>query len=144
MWLSARWGGAFTPLLVAAMMGFVSWRRVFEIFGVVGIVWAIVFCRWYRDRPEQHPAVNKAELKLLEGRSTGSTHGPVPWGPLLRSRSVKLLWAQYMCINFTWPFYITWLPTYLQEARGLTVGQERLAVRLAAVLRRLSAACWPA
>ena len=37
---------------------------------------------------------------------------------------MKLLWAQYMCINFTWPFYITWLPTYLQEARGLTVGKS--------------------
>jgi ACS family glucarate transporter-like MFS transporter len=126
LWLSARWGGAFTPLLVAGMMSVVSWRTVFEIFGVIGVLWAILFFRWYRDRPEHHPAVNKAELKLLEGRTTASTHGPIPWGPLLRSRSVKLLWAQYMCINFTWPFYITWLPTYLQEARGLPPGQGAL------------------
>ena len=94
--------------------------------------------------PNTTPRVNKAELKLLEGRATASTHGPMPWGPLLRSRSVKLLWAQYMSINFTWPFYITWLPTYLQEARGLPAAQGRSAVGLAAVLRRLSAACWPA
>lgn len=122
LWMSARWGGAVTYFLVALLMGLMDWRRMFELFGVIGVLWAILFYRWYRDRPEQHPSVNKAELKLLEGRATGATHGPVPWGAFLRSRSVKLLWAQYMVINFTWPFYITWLPTYLREARGLDTG----------------------
>jgi MFS family permease len=122
LWMSARWGGAVTYFLVAVLMGLMDWRRMFELFGVIGVLWAILFYRWYRDRPEQHPSVNKAELALLEGRATGSTHGPVPWGAFLRSRSVKLLWAQYMVINFTWPFYITWLPTYLREARGMDTG----------------------
>jgi len=37
-WLSARWGGAFTPLLVAYFLDYVTWRRAFEIFGPVRIV----------------------------------------------------------------------------------------------------------
>src|SRR5438552_2047846 len=40
MWLSARWGGAFTPLLVAWILQYVSWRRAFELFAVIGVVWA--------------------------------------------------------------------------------------------------------
>src|SRR5690242_3558571 len=51
MWLSARWGGAFTPPLVALVMAFVGWRHSFEIFGLIGVVWAIVFFRWYRNDP---------------------------------------------------------------------------------------------
>jgi sugar phosphate permease len=29
-------------------------------------------------------------------------------------------------INIGWPFYITWLPTYLQEARGVALGKSAL------------------
>ena len=36
MWLSARWGGAFTPFLVVMVFQWVSWRRAFEIFGGLG------------------------------------------------------------------------------------------------------------
>jgi nitrate/nitrite transporter NarK len=31
-----------------------------------------------------------------------------------------LCW-QYFCLSYGWYFYITWLPTYLKEARGLTL-----------------------
>ena len=34
IWLSARWGGAFTPLLVVLLFQFVSWRVAFGIFGM--------------------------------------------------------------------------------------------------------------
>jgi len=43
MWLSARWAGAFTPLLVAWVMGLVGWRHAFEIFGCLGVVWPRCF-----------------------------------------------------------------------------------------------------
>src|SRR5262249_44592568 len=38
-----------------------------------------------------------------------------------RSRTVWMLWAQYFCTSYGWYFYITWLPTYLREARSLTL-----------------------
>jgi ACS family glucarate transporter-like MFS transporter len=130
MWMSARWGGAFTPLLVVWVFQFVSWRRAFEIFGAVGIFWAIAFFRWYRDNPKDHKSVNAAELALLEGaEETASGHGDVPWGKLFRSRSAWMLWAQYFCLSYAWYFYITWLPSYLQEYRHLDPERAaRLAV----------------
>jgi ACS family glucarate transporter-like MFS transporter len=126
LWLAARWGGAFTPLLVALMLQHMSWRRCFEIFGVVGVIWAFFFFRFFRDRPEDHPRVNEAERALMVGREKGFVHEPVPWKKFLRSRTVWMLWAQYMAINYGWPFYITWLPTYLQEARGLNLKQSAI------------------
>jgi MFS transporter, ACS family, glucarate transporter len=124
MWLSARWGGAFTPLLVVWILQFVSWRRAFEIFGALGVVWAIFFWRWYRDRPSEHKSVNQAELALLkDAEDTASGHADVPWARFLRSRTVWLLWAQYFCISYGWYFYITWLPTYVREARGADMQQ---------------------
>ena len=34
-----------------------------------------------------------------------------------------ILVFQYFCFSFVWYFYVTWLPTYLREARHLTAGQ---------------------
>jgi MFS family permease len=121
MWLSARWGGAFTPLLIVYLLQYVSWRYAFAIVGSVGFIWTAFFWRWYRDNPGDHPGVNAAELARLEGaESTASGHGDVPWRRFFRSRTVWLLWVQYFCLSYGWYFYITWLPTYLLEAKGLS------------------------
>jgi MFS family permease len=191
MWMSARWGGAFTPLLVVLVLEYMSWRRAFELFGAIGVVWAIFFYLWFRDHPSDKASVNGAELELLKdaesmayrkfpwrgfwrgtihwsiamgplavalfqrfplqqslplwvfpvavawaaivvslvskGKATEpaetlsrSDHSDIPWDKFLASRSVWLLWIQYFCLAYGWYFYITWLPTYLQRARGLS------------------------
>jgi len=116
MWTFARWGGAFTPVLVVWVLRFVNWRWAFVLFGGLGVVWSIFFYGWFRDNPRDQPSVNAAELALLEGSERlASGHAKVPWGKLLRSRSIWLLWLQYFCSSFPWYFNITWLPTYLQQ-----------------------------
>jgi ACS family glucarate transporter-like MFS transporter len=120
MWTFARWGGAFTPLLVVFVLQFVSWRWSFVLFGSLGLVWTYFFFRWFRDNPASHRGVNQAELALLgDAGRMASGHGDVPWKKFLRSRTALLLWAQYFFLSYPWYFFITWLPTYLQEYRGL-------------------------
>ena len=120
MWMFARWGGAFTPPLVIMVFAWMSWRGAFALFGAIGLVWAFFFYRWFRDNPKDSASVNAGELRLLEGNEENAGgHGNVPWGKLLRSRTVWFLWLQYFLLSFPWYFYITWLPTYLQESRGL-------------------------
>ena len=121
-WLSARWGGAFTPPLVTAVMGWVGWRHAFEIFGGLGLIWAVLFYRWFRDDPMANPKLNTAERELLHHSSRlAAGHSDVPWGRLLTSRQVWMLCWQYFCLSWGWYFFITWLPTYLREGRGLNV-----------------------
>ena len=122
MWLSARWGGAFTPPLVALVMRQVGWRHAFEIFGCLGVIWAVIFFRWYRNDPLLHPKLNAGERELLrESSKLAAGHGDVPWGRFLASRQVWMLCWQYFCLSYGWYFYITWLPTYLKESRHLDV-----------------------
>ena len=121
LWLAARWSGAFTPLLVAYLLDLVSWRRAFEIFGAVGILWAIAFYVWFRDDPRAHPAVNEAELALMPTAAESAVGGNPPWSRILASGSVWLLALQYACLSYGWYFYVTWLPKYLQDARGTSV-----------------------
>jgi ACS family glucarate transporter-like MFS transporter len=122
-WLAARWGGAFTPLLVVWVLGMVSWRMTFVIFAFLGVVWAVLFALWFRDNPKDHPRVNAAELALLEDaqKNLGGGHAKIPWGRLFATRSVLLLWLYYFCISYVWYFYITWLPKFMEAKDGLNM-----------------------
>src|SRR6266566_500092 len=127
LWMSARWGGAFTPLLVVQVLKVMSWRHAFELFGGIGIIWAVLFYRWYRDNPRDNKSINKAEMKIIEANQHLATgHGNVPWGVFIRSKQVWLLCLQYFLLSYSWYFYITWLPTYLQEGRHLSLGNSAL------------------
>lgn len=126
VWLSARWGGAFTPLLVAWVLAIMSWRWAFVLFGAIGVVWAFYFYRWFRDDPRTHPGFGAEELALLDGAAKNAVgHGSVPWAKFLASPTVWLLWAQYFCMSCPWSFFITWMPTYLKESFPQLTEMER-------------------
>lgn len=121
-WLSARWGGAFTPPLVALVMSYVGWRHAFEIFGALGVIWAFLFYRWFRNNPLDNPKLNAAERELVRDASKNAVgHGDVPWAKFLASRQVWMICLQYFCLSYGWYFYVTWLPTYFTEARHLNL-----------------------
>ena len=142
MWLSARWGGAFSPLLVVLLLDDVGWRGAFAVFGLVGVVWAGFFVWWFRDHPTDHPAVNQAELeKLPRGDQVTPEQGSVPWRKFLSAKAVWLLCGQYMCLNFGWQFYVTWLPTYLYKARGLELKETALLAGLPLFFGGLGSLC---
>ena len=135
MWLSARWAGAITPLLVIWVMSWLSWRNTFVLFGSFGIVWAFFFYRAFRNEREHDP--NGQQLRTHPSAAKDSM-APlrVPWRKLLLSRTVWLLWAQYFCLTYGWFFYVTWLPTYLKDTRGLELNQNAFILWLGNVLEQ--------
>ncbi len=120
----SRIGFAMTSWVVIALMTAHGWRAVYWIFAALGLAWAIVWSAWFRDRPEAHPALAGEELSLIQEHRPASAHRPrVRWGVLLANRNVWALCGMYS--GYTWGlyFYIQWLPTYLQHARGLALQQ---------------------
>ncbi len=136
MWMSARWGGAVTPYLVFLVLTVVNWRVSFLLFGLLGIVWVFFFARWFRDNPREHPAVNVAEAALMPERVAGEAggHFHVPWGKLLRARSVWCICGQYFACSYAWYFFITWFPTYLLEVHRFDLKQSALLAGLPLLL----------
>jgi MFS family permease len=127
MWLSARWAGAFTPLLVAVIVTHFGWRHAFQLFGSIGVVWAVAFFLWFRDNPLEKRSLNAGERELLKANAgLGSGHAHVPWRKFLRARQVWMLCGQFFCLNYGWYFYITWMPSYLREARHLALTSSAL------------------
>lgn len=120
MWAFARWGGAATPPLTLLCIALFGWRMAFISFAALGVAWCIVFVLWFTDDPARHRSVNDAERKLLEDSRVLTTHRPGQrhWLSVLLTPQVSLLGLQYFCFSYVWYFYITWLPTYLQQGRG--------------------------
>jgi ACS family glucarate transporter-like MFS transporter len=119
-WLSARWGGAFTPLLVLWVLQFMNWRHAFVLFAALGVIWALVFYLWFRDNPREHTSVNEAELVRLEGAEKNlDSHAAIPWKKFVTTPTVLMIWLYYFCISYVWYFYITWLPKYMKTVLHL-------------------------
>ncbi len=114
-------GGALTQPLVVAMLGVTTWRVAFPIFGGVGLVWAVAWFWWFRDDPHLHKGVNVAELAVIGTGGPASSQPPAPWARLLRSGSLLALCVMYFGAIYGWYFYLTWLPTYLLQARGFNL-----------------------
>jgi MFS transporter, ACS family, glucarate transporter len=121
-------GSSMTAPAVLTLLQLQSWRWVFVEFGIVGALWLFAWRRWFHDRPEDHPAVNEAELKLIRaGRNDEETDRPhiVPWKTLLTSPNMAFICLMYFAYGYGLYFYITWLPTYLLEARGFSTGSTK-------------------
>jgi sugar phosphate permease len=126
---ASRLGAAIAPPLVVLIMTTVGWRWVFYLCGAVGFVWSIWWYLSYRNLPEEHDLVNQAELQGIRGTNEKGEINPppvekqvkVPWGTLLRSPN---MWA-VMCAYFTYVYclwiFLSWLPSYLVEARHFTL-----------------------
>jgi sugar phosphate permease len=121
--VGAHVAGGLTPLLVMWMAGFLSWRAIFVVFGLIGLVWASAWHRWFRDEPSQHGRVNRAELQdITSGRPTGTKPhetAPIALWRILGRRNVLGLCGAQLPNSFAFYFCITWLPAYLREKHGI-------------------------
>lgn len=79
LWLSARWGGAFAPLLVVWLLDYMTWREAFGVFGLIGLAWAGFFFWWFCDHPQDHSLISKDELEQLPRSDRITLHEKVPW-----------------------------------------------------------------
>jgi sugar phosphate permease len=136
-------GAVIAGALTAVLLPVLGWRGVFMAYSTVGIVWAIAFYLGFRNRPEEHPGVNRAELGLIRGplaEAAPGSEAAAPEGPkesrlaanwklvaaMATSPSMALICAQAFCRAFGAAFFITWFPAFLERSRGVEVSQAGL------------------
>jgi nitrate/nitrite transporter NarK len=122
LFMGTRFGGALAPPLVVFLIALVGWRLSFVIFGVLGVVWSVFWWRWYRDDPGQHPNVSAEELRVIREDGMRDEDFRIRWRELF-NLNLLLICLMYFCVGYAFYFYLTWLPTYLREARGFSAQQ---------------------
>jgi ACS family glucarate transporter-like MFS transporter len=116
----AHLSGGLTPIAVTYLAARLPWRMVFVLFGCVGLVWAALWSRWFRDEPRDNPRVSADERALIEGtRPSASGHGSGGLQTVLRTPRLIPICLQYFANTYGFYFFITWLPAYLVTARRM-------------------------
>jgi MFS transporter, ACS family, glucarate transporter len=117
----AHLAGGLTPAIVAWIALYLPWRLVFVMFGFVGLAWAAFWYWWFRDEPREHPSVNAAEAEFIEQtRGLPAQERRGTFSEVFRIPSLLPLCLQYVANSYGYYFFITWLPTYLAKARGMS------------------------
>src|SRR6266571_4220498 len=126
IFMGTRLGGALAPPLAIALIAAAGWRASFWIFGSLGVFWAVFWWRWFRDDPSKHPSVNAVELKIIQdGRGVGGIHHEIRWRLFLNA-NLLFICLTYFAFGYGLYFYLTWLQTYLREARGFSATEASL------------------
>lgn len=119
VWMASRLGGALTPALVIPIQQVYGWRMSFYVFGIAGVVWALVWWWWYRDRPELKRGVTKQEIVEI-GNPPAGAHQSLPWASVVRSKNFWLILSMYHTYCWGSYFYLSWMPTFLVNGRGFS------------------------
>lgn len=127
VWMSARLSGGLTPLVWTLLVAgtsvtgsLLTWREAFVFFGLLGVIWSLVFAWKFRNRPDEHPHTNAAERELIAaGREPPTSPHRVPWLAILFGRNLFCLYVMYFCITYGWYFNMTYLPACLENRYGV-------------------------
>jgi ACS family hexuronate transporter-like MFS transporter len=133
-------GTNFGAMLQGAMMWLAvsrGWQAAFIAIGLLGFVWLAAWMKGYRS-PEEHPRLSAEEAELIRSDQEPPAKALyVPWQSLLRYREAWAFCIGKMLTDPVWWFYLTWLPSYLQRERGVTLASAAgalLVIYLAADL----------
>lgn len=120
VWMASRVGGAVTPLLVVPIQANFGWRASFFVFGILGVVWGVVWHTWFRDRPAEKEGISQEELDEIGVEAEPPKHVSLPWAEAFRSSNFWIILLMYHLYCYGAFFFLSWYPTFLVKGRGLS------------------------
>ena len=126
MW---TYGGAWISQPTDAAPAASSWRPVVLLYGLIGVVIAIVFFKLFRDHPAEQPQVNDAELAIIgvsrqqHAIDSVAARGQANFPPIALMCMCPSLWLNsflQFASNFGWAFLVTSMPKYLEDVHKTT------------------------
>jgi MFS family permease len=117
-------GPALGAPLVAWLIEATSWRASFYVTGLIGLVWVAIWIAFV-STPERTRWLPEPERqRILAERDASNVHpegGGIGYRGLIRSPSMWGLAISQGCAVYSLYLYLSWLPNYLQTARGVSM-----------------------
>ena len=115
-------GSAATPPLITLMVIYFGWKSSFFLLSILGVIGSVIWWKYARDWPNEHPDVNAEELKLTGNNNLGDNQ--ITW-PLIKNvltnTNVLLLSLSYLCMNYVFYIFFSWLFIYLVNERNFSI-----------------------
>ena len=120
-------GAAVAGPIVGLIALYFNWKASFIIMALIGLIWAIFWWRLARDLPSEDPHISQEEVneinqgKITVNFSNGNSKQPLSF--FLKQRTVLLTALAFFAYNYNLFFFLTWFPSYLTMAKGLSISQ---------------------
>ncbi len=130
-------GGAIAGPVVGIMAITFGWRVAFVAIGCIGLVWLFFWLKLSTENPHDYPGISEEELRELDDTSTKPAVDVGAFVPLsfyLKQPVVLATALAFFGYNYILYFFLTWFPSYLTMARGLSIKDMSIATVLPWVL----------
>lgn len=114
-------GTVFALLITPVIVTQLGWEWAFYLFGIVGVIWFVLWRMLVTTAPQEHPRISTDELAWIEAHapSTGKAETPPPWGKLLRNMPMWAIIVAHFTNNWTLYVILSWLPIYVNQGLGV-------------------------
>ncbi len=132
-------GGALSAPIIAFVSIAWGWQASFMAIAVVGLIWTAIWWKVSADKPEDHPAVSAEEVaEISAGRielsnvheQAAAAHEKVSLMSIIKQNKILALILGMFGYNYTLFFFLTWFPTYLVDARHLSIKEMGFAAMI--------------
>ncbi|MCM3537906.1 MFS transporter [Priestia endophytica] len=121
-------GGAISGPIVGFIAITYGWRISFIIIMVIGFIWSICWLKFVKEKPENSTEKIKTENKKVE-RETN-----LKLTFYLKQKTVLFTAFAFFAYNYILFFFLTWFPSFLVDARGLSIQQMSIVTVIPWVL----------
>ncbi|MDE3196477.1 MAG: MFS transporter [Acidobacteriota bacterium] len=129
--IGASVGSMLAPPLVAWAILFYNWQFAFVITGSLGLVWVLLWLRFYQP-PSKHPNLSPEERNYIaSGQEAALAEGGRP--SLIAIAAKRNFWGIALprfLADPTWGTLTVWLPLYLATVRHFDLRQIALTAWL--------------
>ena len=124
VWAASRMGGALTPFVVIPVMMWVGWRAAFYLLGALGVVWAVVWYAYYKEKGTMKSEKNATAVSEDNSRAAAN----FSLFTFTSSLNFWLICAMYFFYAFGSWFFFSWFPTFMELGRGFDKTELTYAV----------------
>lgn len=110
----ANLGAILAPLIVPWVTIHYGWHAAFLTTGLFSMAWIFYWFHKYR-RPQDHPTLTGAELRLIYEEAATQMGPSAPWGKLLAYRQTWAFTVGKFLTDPIWWFYLFWMPSFFSD-----------------------------
>lgn len=125
-------GPAIAPPILTGLMLALSWREMFVVTGVLGVLVALGWYVVYRNRSEVELTPDE-HAHLAQGAEEEQDAAPLKgaqWRHLFTQRTTWGMLLGFMGVIYMIWLYLTWLPAYLEHERGMSIARAGWVVAI--------------
>ena len=127
VWSSTCIGPCLAPPLLTVFMVHLGWRGMFILTGVMGLLLAVCWFKFYKSKAQYMAETGRAEpVPVQQARAP-----KVRWTSLFKDRNTWGAFLGFMGVIYMIWLNLTWLPGYFEREHGLDLYRTAWVVSLA-------------